>query len=433
MRASERASKQEATMQSRPPDPVENIRLAHGSGATWLQLDSDGAHRPGTPEVLSAHVLARPLWILAICALVVGLRQTREVLIPLLLAILFSLILSGIVEALRRRRVPRGVSALILLLACGFALGSAVNALSAPAQEWVQNAPRVLRVIEHRVRPARAVVSRLGDLAARASALAGGGVELHAAPASSGNGAVTAVDVLAETGWVLAGIVTVTALTLLLLSAGPGTLARMTAALGGNLHAVQVLHTIDAIRVALGRYYGTLALINLSLGAATSVALWLLHMPNPMLWGALAAILNFIPYLGSAVTLLIVSVVALVSFDSIPHVLLVSGTYLGLATIEGQIVEPIFFGHRLHLNPIVVFVALWLGGWLWGIAGVLFALPVLLATKVAASQNGASGGLARFLGPARGASLDRKEQARVEIRTVLGAHAIRRVEDSRLP
>ena len=406
-------------MQARPEDPVESMRIPRGNGEAWLHSDTEDP--PRARELISARALARPLWILASCALLVALRQTREVLIPLMLAILFTLILSGIVEALRRRHVPRGVSALILLLACGFALGGAVNALSAPAQEWMQNAPRVLRVIQHRVRPARALVSRLSDLAARTSALADGGAEVRAAPANAAGAGVTAIDVLAETGSVLAGVVAVTALTLLLLSAGPGTLARMTAALGENLHAVQVLHTIDAIRVALGRYYGTLALINLSLGAATSVAMWLLHMPNPMLWGALAAVLNFIPYLGSAVTLLVVSVVALVSFDSIPHVLLVSGTYLALATIEGQIVEPIFFGHRLHLNPIVVFVALWLGGWLWGIAGVLFALPVLLAMKVAASQSGEHGVLVRFLGPARAAWVEGKNATRAEIPSVLEA------------
>jgi predicted PurR-regulated permease PerM len=406
-------------MQARPEDPVESMRIPRGNGEAWLHSDTEDP--PRARELISARALARPLWILASCALLVALRQTREVLIPLMLAILFTLILSGIVEALRRRHVPRGVSALILLLACGFALGGAVNALSAPAQEWMQNAPRVLRVIQHRVRPARALVSRLSDLAARTSALADGGAEVRAAPANAAGAGVTAIDVLAETGSVLAGVVAVTALTLLLLSAGPGTLARMTAALGENLHAVQVLHTIDAIRVALGRYYGTLALINLSLGAATAVAMWLLHMPNPMLWGALAAVLNFIPYLGSAVTLLVVSVVALVSFDSIPHVLLVSGTYLALATIEGQIVEPIFFGHRLDLNPIVVFMALWLGGWLWGIAGVLFALPVLLAMKVAASQSGEHGVLVRFLGPARAAWVEGKNATRAEIPSVLDA------------
>ena len=128
--------------------------------------------------------------------------------------------------------------------------------------------------------------------------------------------------------------------------------------------------------------------------------MWLLHMPTPVLWGAMAAMLNFIPYLGSAVTLVTVTIVALVTFDSTPHILLVGAAYLGLATIEGQLIEPIFFGRRLQLNPVIVFVALWLGGWLWGIAGVLLALPVLVATKVAASQPGGNDVVLRFLGPA---------------------------------
>jgi predicted PurR-regulated permease PerM len=353
------------------------------------------------------------------------LRETRQALIPLLLAILFFLMLSGVVEALKRRHVPRALSALVLLLVCGATMGGVADALWEPAQQWVQNAPRVLRVIEHRIRPAQSVMLRLSDIAARASALAGGsGAEARSTPmpatASQPISTVTAIDVLTDTGWVLGGIVTVAALTLLLLSAGPPTLARMTAALGGDWHSVHVLRTIDAIRVEVGRYYGTLALVNLSLGAATSASMWLLHMPNPMLWGALAAVLNFIPYLGSAITLIIVSVVALVTFDSISHVLLVAATYLGLATIEGQIVEPLFFGRRLQLNPIVVFIALWLGGWLWGIAGVLFALPVLVATKVAASQPGASGSILRVLGSAEQKLPERECAAnQVEVPTVL--------------
>ena len=174
------------------------------------------------------------------------------------------------------------------------------------------------------------------------------------------------------------------------------------------------------MRVEVGRYYGTLALINLSLGIATAVTMWLLHMPNPVLWGVMAAALNFIPYLGSAVTLLVLSVVALVSFDSIPHVLLVSASYLALATIEGQIVEPVFFGRRLDINPIVIFIALWFGGWLWGIAGVMFTLPVLLAVKVAAARGG-TGTVLRLLGPAI-SSLDEAEASRprLQVPTVLG-------------
>ncbi len=379
-----------------------------GDGSRIERRRSDGeAHKlaeRGAPVTLVP--LSKPLWILAGCALVAVLHQTREALIPLVLAILLTLVFSGLVEALRRRHIPRAVSASILLLLGAIALGGTIDALWAPAQEWIQNAPRVLRVVEHRIRPARSILVRLNDIAARASELADGAPPPHATvPAAAASPApaaapVTALDVITGTGWVLMGIVTVAALTLLLLSAGPPTLARMTAALGGNLHAVQVLHTIDAIRLEVGRYYGTLALINLSLGTATALSMWLLHMPNPVLWGVMAAALNFVPYVGSGITLTVLSVVALVTFDSISHVLLVAATYLGLATLEGQLIEPIFFGRRLHLNPIIVFIALWLGGWLWGIAGVLVALPVLVAMKVAASRPGGSNGLLEFLGAA---------------------------------
>jgi predicted PurR-regulated permease PerM len=255
-------------------------------------------------------------------------------------------------------------------------------------------------VIEHKVRPARAIMQRLNDIAVRASSLGTPATETRTPQASVPTAAVTAGDVIAETGRVAAGLVTVAALTLLLLSVGPPALARMTAALGGNVPAVHVLRTIAAIRLEMARYYGILALINLSLGVATTIAMWLLHMPTPMLWGAMAAVLNFIPYLGSAITLVTVTIVALVTFDSTPHILLVGAAYLGLATIEGQLIEPFFFGRRLQLNPVVVFVALWLGGWLWGIAGIFLALPVLVATKVAASQPGGNDVVLRFLGPA---------------------------------
>jgi len=383
----------------RPEERTEH-HSGTGTESTWIDIRRAEKHAVDRASEDSAfRNLARPLWILAVCALIAVLRQTREALIPLILAILISLIFSGVVEGLRRRRVPRAVSALVILLLGGFALGGAANALWTPAQEWIQSAPRILKVIEHKVRPARAIMQRLNDIAVRASALAGPGTETRTAQASAPTTGVTAADLIMETGWVAAGSVTVAALTLLLLSAGPPALARMTAALGGNVPAVHVLRTIDAIRLGVGRYYGTMALINLSLGVATTIAMWLLDMPTPMLWGAMAALLNFIPYLGSAVTLVTVTIVALVTFDSTPHILLVGATYLGLATIEGQLVEPIFFGRRLQLNPVVVFVALWLGGWLWGIAGILLAVPVLVAARVAASQPGGNDVVLRFLGP----------------------------------
>jgi predicted PurR-regulated permease PerM len=126
-----------------------------------------------------------------------------------------------------------------------------------------------------------------------------------------------------------------------------------------------------------------------------------LGMPNPLLWGVLAGVLNFIPYVGSAMTLIVLAIVALVSFDSIGRVLAVTGTYLALATIEGQIVQPLFVGQRLKLSPIIVFLALWFGGWFWGIAGIVLAIPTLVAIKVAAEHSEHGAALVEFLSPGK--------------------------------
>jgi predicted PurR-regulated permease PerM len=125
----------------------------------------------------------------------------------------------------------------------------------------------------------------------------------------------------------------------------------------------------------------------------------LLGMPNPFLWGTVAAVLNFLPYVGSATTLVLLTVVAFVTFNSIGHVVAVAASYLALATIEGQLVQPLIVGRRLELNPIMVFLALWLGGWFWGVAGIVIAVPTLLCLKVVAQHSRLGGPLTEFLSP----------------------------------
>jgi predicted PurR-regulated permease PerM len=164
-------------------------------------------------------------------------------------------------------------------------------------------------------------------------------------------------------------------------------LARLTARVSKDLQSNHTLALINAVRNEVSRYYASIAIINLGLGVATAAVAMLLGMPNPLMWGALAAVLNFIPYIGSATTLLLLVVVALVSFDSMGRVAAVAASYLALATIEGQVVQPLVVGRRLELNPIIVFLALWFGGWFWGIAGIVIAVPSLVALKVVAEHS----------------------------------------------
>ena len=353
----------------------------------------------------TARSVSRALWLVTLCVAVAALRLGRDLLVPIVLAVLITLVLSGIVETLRRYRVPRALSAVVLLALVGAAVGGTLHAVWTPAQQWIEGAPRVLRTIEHKTRPAQSVVRRIDAIVRRASALAGAAdppAAATTASAPSPTTTVSAMDVVAGTSGVVAALLMGAALTLLLLTAGPTTLARLTAPVATDGRAIRVLRVIEAIRLEVGRYYGTLAVINLLFGALTALVMWLLGMPNPMLWGALAGVLNFIPYLGCATTLAILTLVAFVSFDRISQTALVAASFLALAAVEGHIVEPVFLGRRLDLNPIVVLVALWVGAWIWGIAGMVVALPLLVATKVAASHSPNGDAVVRFLSPPRG-------------------------------
>jgi len=129
------------------------------------------------------------------------------------------------------------------------------------------------------------------------------------------------------------------------------------------------------------------------LGIATTATMYWLGMPNPLLWGIVAFVLNYIPYAGSATTLVLLTVVALVSFDGLGKVFAVAGCYLVLTSIEGQVVQPILVGRRLDVSPLIVFLSLWFGGWLWGIAGVALAVPLLVtAMALGLGLGGAESG-----------------------------------------
>jgi predicted PurR-regulated permease PerM len=318
--------------------------------------------------------------------------------VPVALALLFALVLSGPVEALRGWRVPRGVSAAILMIAILGIFAAVVNFLTVPAQQWFAAAPHTLRVIEKKIRPLEQAVSRIDDLRNSAGNI---GSPSHPAqqPAVAAPEESAPVMLLDATRGAVLSSVTVIILTLFLLAGGPPMLARMTSAFASDLHSGHIIDLIEKVRNEVGRFYVTMALINVGLGFATAFAMMWCGMPNPFLWGTMAGILNFIPYLGSTTTLIVLTVVAIVSFDGLSHVLAVAGSYLALATIEGQFVQPLLVGRRLQLNPLLVFLALWFGGLFWGVAGIILATPTLVALKVVAENASGARPLLNFLSP----------------------------------
>lgn len=148
----------------------------------------------------------------------------------------------------------------------------------------------------------------------------------------------------------------------------------------------------------MSRYLLMVSLINLVLGAVTATAMALIGIPNPLLWGAVAAILNFAPYVGPATTGLALTVVGFMTFESLGHALVVPCAFFSIAFVEGQLITPTLIGRRLALDPTVVFVWLLLWGWLWGIVGILLAGPLLACFRIICQHVGALQGVGVLIG-----------------------------------
>jgi predicted PurR-regulated permease PerM len=322
--------------------------------------------------------------------------------IPVALALLAGLILSGPVEALFRVGVPRSVGAVLILVTAIAAVAGLIAVMWTPSQQWYASAPHTLSVIQRKVTPVARLMRHIEDLSNRADQVGGTSNTMPAAVAVTQQNASRAV--LASLGDSAIGLATFVIITLFLITGGPPMVARMTAAFFDHLKANHVQRFIEKVRAEVGHFYVTTMFINLGLGIATTLVMMAWGMPTPYLWGAMAALLNFIPYAGATTTLVILTVVAIVSFDGLGHVYGVALSYLGLAALEGQVVQPLLVGRRLEVNPLLVFLGLWFGAMFWGIAGVILATPILVALKVIAENAPDGQSMLQFLGPNKSSS-----------------------------
>jgi predicted PurR-regulated permease PerM len=142
-----------------------------------------------------------------------------------------------------------------------------------------------------------------------------------------------------------------------------------------RLRAIRILNDVER---NLSRYIGTVTAINLAVGALTALGAWLVGLSNPVLFGALAYVCNYIPYIGPAIVVLVLFGAGLISFPSLAHAGVAPMLFVALTTIEGHIVTPNIVGHRLTLSPLGVFLSLAFWTWLWGPVGAFLSVPFLI-------------------------------------------------------
>lgn len=303
----------------------------------------------------------------------------QELLIPLLLALLISLLLSPLATLLERLRLPRAIASLLLIGALVAMLAEGVMSLAQPAQDLIANAPTMIQAVQQRFRSFREPIRQAQEATKKIEDLTQSSPSertvINAQPSLFATMATS-------TPHVLEAIAAVLVLVYFFLSSGNSFLRRVVEVAPRLSEKKLVVSIARKVQEEMSRYLLTVSLINLCLGAATAIAVQLLGLPNPLLWGALAATLNFAPYVGPATTGLALLIAGLTTFDSIGQALAAPGSFFLLAFIEGQLITPTVIGRRFALDPTVVFIWLLLWGWLWGIVGILLAGPLLACFRI---------------------------------------------------
>ncbi|HMN66345.1 MAG TPA: AI-2E family transporter [Burkholderiaceae bacterium] len=339
------------------------------------------------------------LGVLALVAGAAALSAGQALLLPIVLAILLALLLTPAVDLVERLRLPRWLGALLVVVALMAALVGAATQLAAPAQRWLNPKSPEWRKLEFRIREVKRPLETIQGAQERVAGIAEGAAGGPAKPKPK-EVVVERRDIfkaIDDAKPLLVGALSTIVLLYFLLSSGDLFLRKLIRVLPRLTDKKTAVGIARTIQVEIGRYFLTIAAINLALGVVTAGLMAWLGMPSPVFWGALVAALNFIPYAGPGVSLLLLTAGAFVSLDSWATIAAVPLSFFVLVLIEGQLLQPILVGRRLRLNVVVTFLAVLLWGWLWGLGGVVVAIPVLVVLKICADHVASLSALGEFI------------------------------------
>jgi predicted PurR-regulated permease PerM len=339
------------------------------------------------------------LSILMILAIGGMLYIARAVIMPIVLALLLSFLLSPLVRGLARLRLPEPVGAAVVLLAIVGMLALGSYGLWEPATRWFQRLPQSISQLEVKMRSVKQSVEDFSQATQKVEKMTKmeGGAASPTLKVEVQRPSLTGT-VLNQTLGLAATAGAVTILLYFLLASGDLfllKLVRILPRLADKKIAVTIVHEVQH---DISYYLLTITLINAGLGTAVGLAMFGLGMPNPLLWGVMAAVFNFIPYLGAVASMIILTIVAVLTFDDLGRALLVPSVFILLTAMEGSFITPTIVGHRLTLNPVAIFIWLTIWGWLWGVPGMLLAVPLLAALKIVCDHVRPLNPIGEFLG-----------------------------------
>ena len=345
--------------------------------------------------IFSRRKVVLAIYALLLLAVLAALAEAKAVVLPLATAFLLSFLFRPVVRRAEALRVPAPLVAALLVLILGVGLGFSVYALKDPATDWLREAPYSLKQLEYRIEELRKPIA---DMKAASDALD----DLRGGDAQADKEVVVkeqALDeiVVIETSSALMSVFTTLVVLFFILGWGQRLFRNLVSVIpqfGDRREAVNLVRDIER---SITRYLTTITLINVVLGLVVAAAMYLLGMPNALLWGVVAGLLNYVPYLGPAVTALILAFASALTFPSLSEAMLIPGVFLLITAIEGNFITPYAVGSQLTLNPLLIFLSLILWFWMWGFIGALLTVPILVCIKaVLAHAEGHTAELARL-------------------------------------
>jgi predicted PurR-regulated permease PerM len=277
------------------------------------------------------------------------------------------------------------------------AIGGGAYELAGPAQRWATRAPQSFVKAEVRLRAIIRPVQQVSKNVEQAANAVGG------PPAKSTEVVVQAGPSLTSrlfgtTQRIIAGLLEIFILLYFLLAGGDLFLQKLIKVLPHFSDKVKAVDIARATEATVSAYLSTTLLINIVEGSVVALVFWLLGMPNVLLWGALVACLEFVPYLGAATAVVVLGVAGLSAYDEIGRALLIPGSFLAINLLQANLITPLLLGHRLTLNPVAIFIGLAFFFWIWGVPGAFLAVPLLATFKIFCDNIASLAAIGEFLG-----------------------------------
>jgi len=342
--------------------------------------DDDDMPLPTDPKT----IFLAGLFILALLA---ALYAASAIILPIVLAIILKLLLQPFVRMLARVRVPRALGALLAIVLLVISIAALVSGIAGPGSSWAAKLPNAIPQVQEKLAFLQRPLASAQWMMKQVQGIVpdGGSGAPAGAPAAPAAPAVH-FDLLGvlftSTAAILTGLFTTLLVLFYLLVSGEIFLRRIVEILPTFGNKRQAVETSLHIEQDISVYLVTVTLINIAVGLCTICIMWACGVANPLLWGVVALLLNYVPIMGPTVGIVIFMMAGVVSLGVNWWALLPVGLYFGVHLIEGEFVTPLLVARRFTINPVAIILALIFWYWMWGVAGVILAVPMLAITKI---------------------------------------------------